>query len=78
MVAVILWLRQLGLTLFPHACRRGRSIFQLGEAAPHPAWCRQLSRSLRVASPFPAWSWLYRIPAHPRQAAGGCCGAGLL
>lgn len=43
------WLRQLGLTLFPHSCRRGRSISQLGEAALHPAWCPQLSCNLCVA-----------------------------
>lgn len=43
------WLRELGLILFPHACRRGRGIFQLGGAAPHPAWCPQLSCSLGVA-----------------------------
>lgn len=44
------WLRHPGLNLLPHACRRGRSISQLGEAAPHPAWCPQLCCSLRVLS----------------------------
>lgn len=38
------------LTLFPRVCRRGRSIFQLGETVLHPSRCPQLSCNLCLVS----------------------------